>query len=303
MRYFLALFALPIVLYVCPFAAVRMPSYGRWSRTIDFPNLEFAFNTSGQNADVVIYGDSTAKIGIDPSQMSAALNLKVLDLPRSYSTLLVDDDLPLRRYVKANKPPRLIVFYFAPWNFDYGNDNSDRKPLYNGMEMLVRHGTADEIWAFAKANPLYMMQFPLMFYSVNANLTAFDREAVNKQIRQVITTNGHMDIDLYNVMHCGPTCVIPQGLIGRMRFEWVRKMSEKYRTEQTKVMYFAAPIPACVNAQAVIDHASGVLPAAPPKALPASLFVDDTYYCHLYAAGVPQATQNLINAVRPLLAN
>jgi hypothetical protein len=35
--------------------------------------------------------------------------------------------------------------------------------------------------------------------------------------------------------------------------------------------------------------------------MPASFFVDDNYYVHLFGEGVYQATANLIEAVRPLL--
>ena len=301
-RYYLVvLFLLPGLLYLCPFAAVRLSSYGHWTGVLDFPNLDYAFKNSGQNADIIIYGDSSAKTGIDPRQMSAALNASVLNLPTSLSTLLVDNDFPLRVYLKTNRPPKLIVFYFAPWNFDYGNDDFHNKPLYNGMEMLMRHGTPGEISPFVRAHPLAAFQFPLMFYSANINPNALNRETFYKQERQVVATGGHVDVDPYNVLHYAPTCVIPPELIDKIRSNWVNRMSEKFSTAQTRVMLFAAPVPACTNAKAAIARASARLPGPSPKEMPAPFFVDDNFYTHLYAAGVPQATRSLVEAVRPHL--
>ncbi len=301
LRYLLVLLTIPMVLFFLPFISVRSASYQKWTRTIDFPNLEFAFTgAAGQNAEIVIYGDSTAKTDIDPSQMSAALNKKVLNLPTSLSTLMVDDDLPLRNYLKVNRAPRLIVFYFAPWGFDYGNADFNNSPLYNGMEMLMRHGTAADIWSFYKTHAGIALQFPLMFYSANARIASFDWR---KQASEVAATNGHMDVDAYFNLHYDSSCVLPASLADRVRMDWVRKMSEKYKSQETKVLYFAAPIPDCANAQTIVDRAATILPAAPPRILPASFFVDDNFYAHLYEVGVPQATRNLIDAVRPFVTN
>jgi hypothetical protein len=298
--YFLVLLAVPGFFYLPPFFLVQMPSYAKWSRVPDFPLLDFSFKSAGQNADVVIFGDSSANHGIDPSLMSAALGVKVLDMPNGLGGLLVVNDLSLRRYMAADKPPQLIIFYFAPWNLDYGHDDIRTDPLYNGMEMLVRYGTAGEIFAFVKAHPAYAIQFPLMFYRANINPQMFHQKLYREQARQVVATNGHGDT--IGTLHYDSGCVIPTALIGRMRYDWVRRMAETYSTPQTKVLVYVAPIPGCSNAQAAVDHARAVLPLAPPKTMPAPLFLDDQYYIHLYADGVPLATQNLIDAARPLLA-
>ena len=142
--YLLAVLAVSVVLYPLPFYLVRLPSYLQWNRTLSFRPMEFSFKAVGQNADVVIFGDSTASNGIDPSRMSAALGTKVVVLPNNLGELNVIDDLPLRRYIKADRPPRLIVFYFAPWNFDYRRDPVI-VPTYDGLEMLMRHGAPGEI--------------------------------------------------------------------------------------------------------------------------------------------------------------
>lgn len=302
-RYLFMLFAAPVLLGLLPFLLTRLPGYDQWTPDEDFPALEFSFKTAGQNAGIVIYGDSSAKHGLDPNQISAELGVKAIDLPASLSVLLVDDDLPLRRYLMANNPPRLIVLYFSAWNFDYGHFDPDLFPMYDGMEILMRHGTASEIASFAAAHPLYAIQFPLMFYrlGLDPRLLSRDRNLRREKIERLSASMGHEDSP--GSLHIDSGCVIPASLIDRIGSDWVRKMSAKYRTPKTRVLLFAAPIPNCTNAQAVIDRASRVLPTAPPSIMPASLFVGDSTYTHLFAPGVKQATQSLIDAARPLLAD
>jgi len=300
--YLIILLAIPGILYIPPFFVVRLPAYSKWSCAADFPLLDYAFNNPVKNADVVIFGDSTAKVGIDPSQMEAVLGEKVLDLPNNFGAVLVLNDLSLRLYMEHNKPPKLIVFYFPPWNLDYGHDDLSIDPIYDGMEMLFRHGTSREIFTFFEGHPFESIQFPWMFYKENISANLFKRENFRKEAQQVAMTNGHADY-IGATLRYNSLCTIPPRLIGRIKYDWVRGLAEKYSTPETKVMVYLAPIPACRNAQAVVDRTQKVTELQPSKIMPANLFMDDKYYVHLDASGVREATEQLIEAVRPLLDN
>jgi len=300
-RYFFTLFAIPLLLYFPPFFIVRMPSYPQLSSNPDdYPILGFGFEAAGQNSDVVIYGDSTANHGIDPKQMSAELGVKVLNLPSNLSVLLVDDDRPLKHYIQLDKPPKVIVFYLASWNLDYSHDNSQLSALYTGVEMLLRYGTWSEIISLLKSQPAITAQFPLMFY--RANLTPggiLHRALLRRQAVQVLSTNGH--VDSIGKSRFNGECSIPQALVERHNFDSVRQLIKKYRTPETQILVYLAPIPSCTNAQSLVNRVLADLPFSPPKILPASLYVDDEYFGHLYADGVSQSTLNLVEAIRPLL--
>jgi hypothetical protein len=299
-RYFVILMAIPALFYVPPVFLVRLPSYVHWSGFADSPILNYAFTAAGQNADVVIYGDSSANHAIDPRQMSAALGVNVVDLPSNLSVLLVDDDLPLRRYMQADRPPKVIVLYLAAWDLDYRHMDINSTPLYPGMDILARYGTSSEIYSFVKAHPTIALRFPFMFYSANFGMDGLlHRGLLRHRALEVVATKGHTDS--VGASHATSSCAIPAGLIDRIRFDGVRRLIDRYMTPQTKVLVFVASVPSCKNAQAVVERARQVLPTAPPKIMPATLFVDDNYYVHLFAEGVPQATANLIEAVRPLL--
>jgi hypothetical protein len=299
-RYMLILLVIPAVFYVPPVFVVRLQSYPQWSGFADSPILNFAFSAAGRNADIVIYGDSSANHSLDPLQMSAVLGVKVVDLPSNLSVLLVDDDLPLRHYIKADRPPKIIVLYLAAWDVDYRHIDISSIPTYSGMDILARYGTKNDIYSFVKAHPMTALQFPLMFYPANFGVDGLlHRGLLRQRAVEVAATNGHTDS--VGPRRAQSSCVIPAGLIDRIRFDGIKELIQKYTTPQTKVLLFLAAIPSCTNAQAIVDRARLLLPTAAPEILPASLFVDDNYYVHIFADGVQQATANLIEAVRPLL--
>jgi len=299
-RYLFMVFAIPAISYFSAVFLVRMPSYPSWSGYPDSPLLTFAFEARGQNADVVIYGDSSANHNIDPSQMAAALGVRVVDLPSNLSVLVVAGDLPLRHYLEGDTPPKVIILYLAAWDLDYRDIDVSTIPAYTGMDVLARYGSANQILSFVEAHPATALQFPFMFYRANFGLDRFQhQDLLRHEVLQLSMTNGHADS--VGTSRAESSCVIQQALIDRIRRDGIEELVKKYANFQTKVLVFVASVPSCTNAQSVIDQVRDVLPSAHPKIMPASLFVNDDYYVHLYPEGVAAATEDLIDVVRPLL--
>jgi hypothetical protein len=297
--YLLIVLGISFVFYPLPFFLVRIPSYPEWSGVSGSNVFEYAFKVDGQNDDVVIYGDSTANHGIDPRQMSKALGLRVVNLPGSYSTLLIDKELALNHYLQSDKPPKLIIFYVSAWDLNYNHQDALLCPPYGGLETLLRHGSKAAILAFFKSYPVLAMKFPLMFYGGNLSAYLVRFNLKREQIQTTIETNGYTDMNGY--IYYPSDCMIPTSLINRIAFDTGRELEARYSTPQTKVLVFAAPIPSCINAQAVTEHFRNQTLVSPPKTLPAPLFVNDKVYGHLHGVGIDLATRNLTEVVRPLL--
>jgi hypothetical protein len=299
LRYLLTLSGVMALLYITPFFFARSALYDRVNPSFFARPLNYAFETAGQNADVVIFGDSTALLGIDPSRMSSALGVKVLNLVNTQPTLVVNDDLSLRRYLQANRPPRLIVFYFAPWDFDFGHNDFDSWPTYDGEEILLRHGNSREIVAFVRNHPHEAAVFPLKFY-LNAWQFTLHHVPHAHQEEQLRATRGHVDSPEPSIMTV--PCHFPQYLIDHVRFNWVHDLGGRYRSPQTQVLFYVAPVPACDNVSEVLARPYGELPAAPPKTVPPVFFMKDVRVIHPRPVAVPELTRNLTDAVRPILA-
>ncbi len=248
---------------------------------------------------MVLFGDSTLLHGVDPTQMSAALGVKVITLPNVAATLRVLDDLTLRQYLKTNRPPRLIVFYFAAWDLDYGHSTY---PIgtYDARELLAHQGTMAEIFAYMRAHPAQSMQFPFQFYFINARTSHFFQRPYPEIGEEVLRTRGHMTNPKLTMLDSD--CAFPDVLVNDTRDASARDLGARYHTPETKTLYFLAPVPNCRNVALVANRSFDDLPAAPPKVLPAEMFSPDAVVLHPLGPSVPQVTRNLIDAVRPVLA-
>ncbi len=287
-----------IFLFCLPFYLVRRADFESWSASPYTQPLSYAFRTAGENADVVIYGDSTAMHGIDPSIMSTELGVKVVNLPNTATTIHVVEDVPLRRYLAQNRPPKLIVFYFAPWDFDFG-DPAYPMGNYEGRQTLARMGTVEEIWNYARKDPLQSLQFPFEFYFINTRLEALVTRPDHQVAQEVARTHGHVTNPLTSVLDSG--CVFPEQVTHDLRFATVQRLGQKYSTPETQVLFVAAPIPDCKNAAAVLHQPYAQVPVAQPRVYPAKLFTPEAIYLHPKGELVPQVTKDLIDQVKPLL--
>lgn len=299
LRYMCTVLAVVAVLYLLPPIAIRSGLWDRWNRSFYAQPMNYAFETAGLDADVVVFGDSTATLGIDPGQMSSALGVKVLNLPNTQDSLIINDDLALRHYLSGNRPPRLIVFYLAPWDLDYGNVDPATRPLYEGEELLFRQGSWQQWRAFVFKHPELALSFPLQFYSTNLQFIRHGVRVPHQQA-QLNATLGHVDNLVNSALDS--SCSFPAPLIDSIRFSWVHDLAARYRSPQTRVMVYVAPVPSCANVSQVVNQPYEQLPAAPPKQMPPNFYNDPAMYVHPRTLAVPQVTRDLTDAVRPMLA-
>ena len=298
LRYLVLVLVIPAAFFPLPFFLVTSPSYEHWASSQWGPMLEYAYDTRPQNADVVIFGDSSAFIGIDPRLLNAHLGLKSLVLPDTVGSIPVTGDAPLRSYLAHNRPPRLLVFYFAAWDLDFAQVRSPL--LFEGEEMMLRHGTRQEIAVFTLHHPTEMLQFPFRLYStfgtkiIEAALHHADRE------RQTAEALGHAD-DIEDRPPLTSSCVLPTEFHARTGTGSVEDLVRRYSTPETRVMVYIAPLPACRGSAAVEARSFAAVGAAKPKILPPGIFVSGLNYAHMVPAAVPIATGIFEQALRSRL--
>jgi hypothetical protein len=287
-RFFFWLFLIPGILYFSAIPLVRMPSYERWGPSHWGPILDFAWNTQGIDADVVIFGDSSAFLGVDPRLVGRQLHIKSVVLPNTVGSLPVNGDQALEFYLAHNTRPRLIVLYFTAWDLDYGATTDSR--LYEGEEMLLRHDTPAQIARFAWKHPLELPAFPLRNLStvgptiVKKILQGDNREA------ETAAALGHVD-DREDYPPTAPDCTLPARFLRADKDDSVRSLAAKYRALGYNVAVYLAPMPDCTNASAFSSQTFHGLALAPPAVLPAPDFVGDGFYAHMEPASVPAASK------------
>ena len=74
-RYLLWATLIPAILWISAFPLVCSRSYEQWGETQWGPVLEFPYEAGTPDADVLIWGDSSAFIGVDPRLVNEQLGI------------------------------------------------------------------------------------------------------------------------------------------------------------------------------------------------------------------------------------
>ncbi len=297
-RKYLFWFLIFLVLgYIAAFPLVRSKAYSQWTDKLWGPMLDFAFASGNRSADVLIFGDSSAFIGIDPRILEKQLGVKALLLPNTIGSLPIIGDLPLRRYLATHQPPRLLVFYFSPWNLDY--DHAKKVRFFEGEEMMLRHGTPSEIAGFVLHHPTEALFFPFRFYNAYGSGIVRSIFRHPRPSLSIQASLGHMD-DRDPFSPLADTCTLPNKLFADEADTSVQELARKYKSQIPEMVYLA-PIPGCSNVHAALRRSFSGLGAAPPAVLPPSDFLGDPYYAHIEPEAVPEVSRLLAEAVKQRL--
>lgn len=281
------LLLIPATVYLFTFPLVMIPRLGFSHLGVSKfgPVLDYGFEARHVDADVVIFGDSSAFIGIDPRIVQGALGLKTVVIPNTAGSLPVIGVMPLERYLAHNRPPRLLVLYFSAWNLDY-NDPRRQDLLFEGEEMLFRHGSWPEIASFARRKPLEVLTFPLEVYStLGWNNLKYALHHRNGE-QEAYALLGHMDYTFPFPPMPTPCKLMANG-VGSSGDASVRALMSTYRDRGMRVAVYLAPIPGCTDTEVVLQHRFRSLDATPPVVLPPSWFVGDNSDAHIRPGQVP----------------
>ncbi|MGI4830420.1 MAG: hypothetical protein ACRYFU_19795 [Janthinobacterium lividum] len=289
---------IPVVVYVLTFPFVMIPSLGfsRLSISKFGPVLDYGFEAHDVNADVVIFGDSSAFIGIDPRIVNAELGVKTMVIPNTVGSLPVLNGMPLKTYLAHNKAPRLLVMYFSAWNLNY-NDSRRKDFLFEGEEMLLRHGSMAEIAQFVHRKPLELLTFPFKVYSTLGwnNFSYAIHHRYTKTGNDVL---GHMDFAFTYPPMASP-CKIPATYLAEDGDASVRSLVGQFANAGTKVEVYLAPMPECSNTNDILHRSFRDVGAARPIVLPPSWFVGDDSDAHIRPAQVGANSRLFAMRLRP----
>jgi hypothetical protein len=291
LRYLAAFVCIGLALYVLPFVAERLPALQPYAASDWGGVLDQSYNLQNANADVVIFGDSSALYGVDTPRLSTEFGMKVINLPQSIGSLGVNGDLPLRKYLAGNRPPRIIVFYLAPWDRDFSTA-SDRYS-YEGSEQIVRNGSAADLLHLLRTKPRLLGVFPLQFYLVHSSLTRI----WNPGTAWPKPHNGFMP---YPPSLPGPItgrCAIPQYLVNLTSDRSLRELLATYSGKGSEVVTVLAAVPQCTGVEQLMARFGSAL-----TVLPHTYFANDTLLVHVRADHTDETTARVANILRGRLA-
>ena len=294
LRYLCLCLVIPLIGYTFPFVAERVKPLKDLSVTYGGSILDHGHHLAGENADIILFGDSTIMFGVDTVRLSQELGLKVLNLPNTYGSLANTGDWALREYLASNKPPRLIVFQTAPWNMDF-NQVPNPAP-YEGDEEIVRHADWREFVRFTWAYPRQILLFPFRFYAVNTPLTSVTGD---HRPHLASVTQGYTPNLLTATLH--PGCVFAGIQEEEHGTGSVEHLLRAYRSPTTKTIAYLSPLPACRNVDPIAGYHYPGFDIAPPVVIPPEYISADFTHAHPTAKWVPYTTDLLAKVIRKAL--
>ena len=293
----------PLLAYVLIFAAAC--SHSSLLRSLGLSKfgtiLDYGYEAKHVDADILIFGDSSAFLGVDPRVVQSTLHLRTAVIPNTIGSLPVTGDLVLQRYLAHNTRPRLLVLYFSPWNLDYEGTRK-KEFLLEGEEELLRYGSWRVIAHTFRRYPLQFLVFPFQTLEPLGlkQIQHVLRHEAAKRGAETVRDFGHWGYTLpYDALK--PDCQLRQEYTLAQPSVTVSRLKEHYQSQGMQVAVYLAPIPDCTNAASVLAHSYVGVSAAPPAVLPPSWFADDSFAAHVWPEHVPQSSELLVERVREIL--
>jgi hypothetical protein len=158
-RYLAIVLLLPLVAFLLTFPLAASQSYLRISRRQLWHATHYRFlQAAQQNCDVVIAGDSSGMIGVDPHVIQALTGWTTCNLGLPYVGTALAGTRVLDDFLTHNRPPRFIVFHLS--------NNHLRRPaldedngIVDGWLMVDEHFPFTEKLRIFASHPLNTMRF------------------------------------------------------------------------------------------------------------------------------------------------
>src|SRR5271170_1953391 len=121
--YCLIVVSLPALFLLSSIFIVRSRNFPVESHDPFLLNPDYAYSLSHVNCDVVVFGDSTAVTGVDPTVIEKNTGLKTCNIAQSQSILALLGTMALDNYLQSNQPPKYLVIEMGPESFSRNEQN------------------------------------------------------------------------------------------------------------------------------------------------------------------------------------
>lgn len=156
--YVLTLTIIPALFLLSAIPIARTQSFPVDSADPFLLNPDYASSLKHVNCEVVIFGDSTAETGIDPTVVARATGLKTCNISQPQSVIEIVGMAALNDYLSENSAPKLIVFQFDPETMS-SEYHGFRWP--EGLTVLFRQRSLAESLSFALRHPVRFYEFSI----------------------------------------------------------------------------------------------------------------------------------------------
>lgn len=263
--YLLILILFPALFLGSSIPIVKSSSFPADSADPFLLNADYAFSLKHVDCDIVVFGDSTAVTGIDPTVVQQSTALKTCNIAQSQSIFEVVGPLALDTYLKNNIPPRYIVIQLSP-------ETIARRDFfwYEGLTILVRRKPLYTSLAFMATHPTEAYRFALWALKARiAAMTGAQRTDFGNLQSIFRARHGLLVLPKPPETSCVRDTAYAPPEPGR-----IEELRRKYAVNGTRVLVNVSPIPTCTRNAAEVASAVANLTDNSLPLYPIGLFCD-----------------------------
>jgi hypothetical protein len=299
---FFSLLALSTLLLACGLAySIHLSRQDAFVDSFGDPSLviqEQGFLDRNRRCEVLLYGDSTASIGLDPRLITAQTGLSACNIATTRP--IVDDleTLPLDAFLRHNPAPRVIVLQLGPEAFYRGDPWTHNGPLAPFLMLARDLPTAQAVRTMLLHAPeatQFVIGILKQRFAPN-KISAAQQATRQAGLEYWRASNGRLDLHLPAETSCRYAAL---KLRGPVDTAWITELRHRYETQGTVLLIRASPIPACDPQLAVFQRDLQSHVDVNVQPLPINNFVAGG--SHTTADGARVATQGVIEALHTRL--
>ena len=281
--YFLWMLIIPALFLASAIPIVRSASFPAVSGDPFLLNPDYAFSLNHADCEIVVYGDSTAQTGLDPTVISRATGMKTCNIAQAQSVVKILGMLALDTYLKNNLPPKYIVIQFAPETLS--RNTSFFWP--EGLTLLLRKKSLLEALPTFIEHPVKAYQFSI--WAMKAMVGSLIKPPADEfaSTEAIFRSHGGLLI----LPKVAETHCLNANSYFEPATEWVQSLKERYTRNGTRVIINVSPLPNCSPIAPLVASNTRNVTDNSLSLFPIELFCDLDR--HLTLAGAERASMEL----------
>ncbi len=267
--YMLPLVFFPVLLLVTAFFVVPTHWFDTHTGSTYLANLGYARTLHGADCQVLIYGDSTALVGVRPAVITAKTGLTACNIAEFEGMTQVTGTLLVDRFLEDNPRPRFIVFFYAPEDLN-PSVGWNGVSTFEATSYIVEHEHTGATLKALLTHPGPVFNWAgqgLRQALLNVRNKGLSADALTLRARN----GGQLPIQTEKTLPCDGLRrdVLPQAA-------WMNGLRSKYAVDGTQVLIDATPTIPCDASLPFFQLAThGLIDNQPYAAVTADGYTDD----------------------------
>ena len=277
--YLLPLVLFPILLFVLSFFILPTRWFEDRSGNTYLANLGYAAKLHGKHCDVLISGDSSAMVGVDPAIIEARTGLTACNIAEFEGMTMIDRTGIVDLFLRNNPRPKYIVFLYVPESLTVPKEWVGVS-TFEAISFNIEHMWSLKMAMSLLAHPNEIFgwtELGLRMAAQRVHSAPFPASVLHMRERD----GGLLRSEYTVAKRCSPAVhkVAPD-------LAWVASIRSEYGVDGTKVLVDATPTAPCDLGLAFYhEHLDGLIDNSPYSTIPLEDF-QDSGRLHANDAGI-----------------